>query len=142
VRIPLAVFSPWTIEPSAAPVSIVDLAPTVLDLARTHANAPVDGTSFARSLGAGLDGLDDPVVATDAVFLEWAGDAQIPPWTAVRTAELKLIRYADGVEELYDLSGRRSPPDPWEMTNRIDDPRYLGDAARLRGLLGRWEGAG
>jgi arylsulfatase A-like enzyme len=142
VRIPLAVHSPSTIEPSAAPVSIVDLAPTVLDLARTRGTVPIDGASFARSIDGDLDGLDDPVVATDAVFLEWAGDAQMPPWVAVRTADLKLIRYADGVEELYDLAGSRSPPDPWETTNRIRDPRYRGDVARLRRLLGRWEGAG
>lgn len=142
VRIPLAVHSPSAIESSAAPVSIVDLAPTVLDLARTRAPVPIDGASFARSVDGDLDGLDDPVVATDAVFLEWAGDAQMPAWIAVRTADLKLIRYADGVEELYDLAGSRSPPDPWEMNNRIHDPRYRGDAARLRRLLGRWEGAG
>jgi N-acetylglucosamine-6-sulfatase len=142
VRVPLAVHSPSTIEPSAAPLSIVDLAPTILDLAGTYAPVAVDGASFASSVDGDLDDVDDPVVATGAVFLEWAGDAQIPPWTAVRTADLKLIRYGDGVEELYDLAGSRSPPDPWEMTNRIRDPRYRVEAARLRALLGRWEGAG
>ena len=60
------------------------------------------------------------------MFLEWAGDERIPAWTAVRTSDFKLIRYADGFEELYDLSGRRWSADPWETTNRATDPRARG----------------
>ncbi len=71
------------------------------------------------------------------MFLEWAGDDRIPAWTAVRTADFKLIRYADGFEELYDLGGRLGTADPWESINRAADPRYAGALVRLRGLLGR-----
>jgi hypothetical protein len=79
---------------------------------------------------------------SEAVYLEWAGDAEIPAWTAVRTSSLKLIRYGDGFEELYDIGGRIGDPDPWEMVNRVADPRYAGILARLRGLLGQHLGRG
>jgi hypothetical protein len=73
----------------------------------------------------------------EAVYLEWAGDAQIPAWTAARTRCLKLIRYADGSEELYDIGGRVESPDPWETRNRVDDPGYSQILEHLRGLLSR-----
>jgi hypothetical protein len=78
----------------------------------------------------------------EAVYLEWAGDAEIPAWTAVRTSSFKLIRYADGFEELYDLGGRIGSPDPWEMVNRVTDPRYAGILVRLERLLGQHLGRG
>jgi hypothetical protein len=74
------------------------------------------------------------------VYLEWAGGNDVPPWEAVRTRDLKLIRYGDGTEELYDLGGRVGPPDPFEMDNRVRDPAYAQVLAELRGLLGRHPG--
>ena len=88
----------------------MDLAPTILSVA---------GVAVARrrrrpKLRCGIEPrsgtLSEP--RNEIVFLEWAGDEQIPPWTAVRTADLKLIRYGDGFEELYDIGGssdRRIP---------------------------------
>ena len=114
---------------------MVDVAPTIMDLADVAPPFPTDGTSFASAIdpGFGLPPSDEPAAA----FLEWAGDDRIPAWTAVRTADFKLIRYADGFEELYDLGGRLGTADPWESTNRAADPRYAGILVRLRGLLGR-----
>jgi N-acetylglucosamine-6-sulfatase len=134
VRIPLAVRSPWAGAGLARPVvSLVDVAPTILALAGATPAAPVDGASF----GAWIRGRTGPPSAAEhrAAFLEWAGDRDIPAWTAVRTRALKLIRYADGSEELYDLGGTLGAPDPWETRNRVDDPRYAPTLARLRGLL-------
>ena len=45
----------------------MDLAPTILDLARTRAPVAVDGASFARSVDGDPDDPDDPVVATVSV---------------------------------------------------------------------------
>lgn len=136
VRIPLAIHVPST-EPSAlGVVSIVDLAPTISSLA--HAPTPtssIDGTGFSDLLEP-HPGLFEPRPA-EAVYFEWAGDAEIPGWTAIRTAAFKLIRYEDGFEELYDIGGRLGPPDPWEMVNRVDDPRYAAILARLGWLLGQ-----
>ena len=96
-------------------------------------------TSTAESFAAWIEPRSGTLFEprNEIVFLEWAGDEQIPPWTAVRTADLKLIRYGDGFEELYDIGGSVGSADPWEMTNVVDDPRYAGALARLRALLGR-----
>jgi N-acetylglucosamine-6-sulfatase len=136
VRIPLAVYSPWAHAAVRDDlVSMVDVAPTIMDLAGLAPPFPTDGTSFAPAIGAGaeLPSSDGP----PAAFLEWAGDDRLPAWTGVRTADFKLIRYADGFEELYDLSGSLGTADPWESSNRGADPRYAGILVRLRGLLGR-----
>jgi N-acetylglucosamine-6-sulfatase len=136
VRIPLAVHSPRAEGGELPPiVSIVDLAPTILSVAGVASPGGFDGQRFAAWIEPRVGTLFEP--RNEAVFLEWAGDAQIPAWTAVRTADLKLITYEDGVEELYDIGGRIGPQDPWEMVNRVGDPRYSGALARLRALLGR-----
>jgi N-acetylglucosamine-6-sulfatase len=136
VRIPLAVHSPATKGGELpAVVSIVDLAPTILGVAGVDPPTGFDGERFAAWIEPRISTLSEP--RNEIVFLEWAGDEQIPPWTAVRTADLKLIRYGDGFEELYDIGGSVGSADPWEMTNVVDDRRYAGALARLRALLGR-----
>jgi N-acetylglucosamine-6-sulfatase len=136
VRIPLAVYTPWADGGERSPVvSIVDLAPTILSVAGVASPGGFDGQRFAAWIDPHVSTVLEP--RNEAVYLEWAGDEQIPPWTAVRTADLKLIRYGDGFEELYDIGGSVGSPDPWEMSNVVDDPRYAGALARLRVLLGR-----
>jgi N-acetylglucosamine-6-sulfatase len=154
VRIPLAIHAPGdgalagraatadagTLEPV---VSIVDMAPTILTLAGVAAPdelEEMDGERFAAWPEPQGTTAFEP--RNEAVFLEWAGDREIPAWTAVRTVGLKLIRYADGFEELYDIEGRIGPPDPWETRNRAGDPRYRPLLDRLRALLDGYAGAG
>jgi arylsulfatase A-like enzyme len=55
-------------------------------------------------------------------------------YAAVRTATRKYVRHGDGFEELYDLAA-----DPYELDNKVKDPRYAGDAAMLRDLHDRLE---
>ena len=137
VRIPFVVHTPGVaIDPREALVSTVDLAPTVLSLARIPQPAGIDGVDFADLLGA----TDIPIRPAEAVFLEWAGGNDVPAWEAVRTRDLKLIRYADGTEELYDLVGRLGPADPFETDNRVEDPAYAGALEEMRALLGRHPG--
>ena len=121
-------------------VSIVDLAPTILDLAGAPQIPARDGQSFAATLAGDVSG--DPDGGDDPVFLEWVGDERIPAWESVRTAEFTLIRYADGFEELYDIGGRFGPADPWESINLANDPRAAGVLHRLRALLGGVLGPG
>lgn len=136
VRIPFVVHAAGRPADAAlGPVSTVDVAPTILDLAGAHATPRLDGESFAGRLRSG-DGSTGP----DVAYLEWAGDAEIPAWEAVRTADAKLIRYADGSEELYDLGGVAGPPDPYEAANRASDPDYRALRDDLRRLLGRHPG--
>jgi arylsulfatase A-like enzyme len=138
VRIPMAVFTPGVeVTGEDAFVSIVDLAPTILELAAAPPVAGRDGTSFAATLsGIGAD------QRGEAVFLEWAGDDRMPAWRAVRTPDFTLIRYADGFEELYDPGGRLGRADRWESINYAQDPRAAGVLFRLRAILGRVLGPG
>lgn len=137
VRIPLAVYAPGPpVAGEDRPVSTVDLAPTFLELAGIPPPGSMDGRSFAAAI-EGEPGGPSSEGNSGAVYLEWAGDDEIPAWTAVRTRGLKLIRYADGFDELYDLQGRLAPPDRWETRNLARDLRYAGVLEHLRGLLSR-----
>jgi len=137
VRIPFAFHAPsGTFLRPSVPISTVDVAPTILSLARVPQPETTEGVAFAAPLEA-ADRLAPP---PEAVFLEWAGDRTIPTWEAVRTRDLKLIRYADGTEELYDLGGRVGPADPYETDNRLRDAAYRQALVELRSLLGRHPG--
>jgi arylsulfatase A-like enzyme len=108
-----------------APVSSVDVVPTILDLVGIEPGASVDGVSLAPLFrGSGLG------EAPDAVFSEWVGDDRIPAWWRVRTADFAYIELGTGERELYDL--RR---DPFELVNVVADPRYAADLAALSARL-------
>lgn len=121
VRTPLVVRSPWTVGRAVTtPVSNVDLAPTILDLAGLDVPGQIDG----RSLRPVLDDRIGAAPSRDAVLIEWAGDDEVPPWRGVRTEAFSYLEHTDGTVELYDLAGRLGPADPSELRNRADDPAY------------------
>ena len=110
-------------------ISNVDLAPTIADLAGVRPGQPVDGRSFAPAL------LGERWNAPRGVFLEWAGDREIPPWQGVRTADFAYIESADGTIELYDITGAIGAADPFELRSRSADPGYRATVRRLAALL-------
>lgn len=112
---------------SRAPVSTIDIAPTLLNVARVPVPRPVP----ARSLVPLLDGHGgDPNRVRFAERLPdgWATTDQ----KAIYRGTLKLIWYVeDGRIELYDLAH-----DPREQNNIADDrPR---DVAQMLGELRAW----
>ncbi len=117
-------------------VSNVDLAPTFADLAGVAPGNRVDG----RSLVPLLEGRSPPSWRT-GVLLEYVGDRHIPAWWAIRTANFLYVEYATGERELYDLTGRLGPADPYELDNRADDPAYAPVLARLAARLAALRGA-
>jgi N-acetylglucosamine-6-sulfatase len=136
VRTPLAIRTPWREAATVdVPVSNIDLAPTIVDFA---GSPPPAGWIFdGESLRGFLDPTDPPSTTPswEGVLLQFAGDAQVPPWTAVRTRDFKLIASADGTIELYDLTGAIGRADPWELDSRVFDPRYAQVKDHLEGLL-------
>lgn len=100
------------------PVSLLDLYPTLVDLAGLPAKAELDGMSLAPLL-------KNPTAAWDRPALTSAGFKN----HALRTDRWRYIRYADGAEELYDHSN-----DPQERTNLADRP----EAAKIKTELQRW----
>jgi N-acetylglucosamine-6-sulfatase len=122
VRVPLVMHSPWAGAGEIdTPVTNVDLAPTILDLAGLDA---VGGRSDGLSLRPMLDDRVAGVIGRPAVLVEWAGDDEVPAWRGVRTAALSYVEHADGTVELFDLVGTLGSPDPAELHNRADNPAY------------------
>ncbi len=66
------------------------------------------------------------------VWLDWGGDAFMPPWTGVRTARFTYVDNADGTEELYLHAS-----DPGELRNLAGVPRFRALLERARSLRDR-----
>lgn len=130
IRIPLLVRYPKRFAPRSRPdnfVLSVDAGATALALAGVTPPRPFHG----RPLWAKPQ--------RDAVLIEYFEDTVFPRtrnmgYSAIRTRQWKYIHYRSlrGSDELYDLKS-----DPYELANRIGDPRApLAELKRrLNGLL-------
>ncbi|MFM7748790.1 MAG: sulfatase/phosphatase domain-containing protein, partial [Opitutaceae bacterium] len=103
-----------------APATLNDLYPTLCELAGLPVPPQCDGLSLVPQLRDPAAPRARPSL-TSYVF---RGDAG--PSHAVADSRHRLIRYADGFEELYDLVN-----DPHEFTNRAADPSLADVKARL-----------
>jgi arylsulfatase A-like enzyme len=145
-RVPLLMRGPG-IRPrstSLEPVSNIDLAPTILQVAgaRRTGGAPVDGRSLVRFI-------QNPRLRTDRVLLHETGGLRatstapeedtgavpvrtIRTYRAVRTDRWLYVSYRSGERELYDLLY-----DPFQLRSRHDDPRYAATRRVLAAELQR-----
>jgi arylsulfatase A-like enzyme len=101
-HVPLIISAPGVTKAGTRcerPVSLVNLYPTLADLAGVEAGTGLDGVSL-RPL------LEDPQREWERPALTTYGRGN----HAVRSARWSYIRYHDGSEELYD---RRQDPDEW-----------------------------
>lgn len=106
-RVPLIIAAPGvTPAKSPAPVSLLDLYPTLIELCGLEGPDDLDGKSLVPLLQNPLQGWDRP-----AIIEYGRGNA------AVRSTRYRYIRYADGSEELYDLA-----KDPLEWHNLAGKP--------------------
>lgn len=134
----------------AAFASMIDLAPTLADLAGAEMVVPVDG----RSLAPLFHTADPPSSWRNSLFVESypvptrqtspqiqtlepsdASDAQlqsnaseVPNYTALRTAAYKYVEHRGATRELYDLMN-----DPYELRNIISDaaPNFVQQVSAL-----------
>lgn len=102
------------------PVGLIDLYPTLLELCGLPPKPDLDGTSLVPQLR-------DPAAATRPVVITFGAGNH-----AVRDDRWRLIRYADGSEELYDHQ-----QDPHEWHNRAADPQLAPVRQRLAQALPR-----
>jgi arylsulfatase A-like enzyme len=122
IRVPLIVRYPAVAVAGGTPtemVQTIDLAPTLLELAR----APDTVTRHGKSLVPLLRG--QAVPWRESVLIEYYSDAVFPRirsmgYQAVRTTRHKYVHYLElpGMDELYDLGA-----DPYEMTNLMGSAR-------------------
>ncbi|SHJ62247.1 Arylsulfatase A [Rubritalea squalenifaciens DSM 18772] len=102
-------------QSSKAPVGLIDLYPTLLDLCGLPANAKNEGNSL-------LPLIQDPDLKWEhPVLTSWQGNN-----IAVQDEQYRYIRYDSGEEELYDHS-----KDLNEWNNLATDPRLDGVKKRL-----------
>jgi arylsulfatase A-like enzyme len=103
------------------PVSLLDVYPTLAELAGTELVEPHDGVSLAPLLR-------DPRAAWSrpAVIEFQRGNA------AVRSQRYRYIRYRSGSEELYDHQ-----TDPYEWNNLAASPSHATVKKELAGWIAR-----
>lgn len=120
---------------TSAPVSHIDLTPTILDYFDIPQPKWIEGKSL-------LPAVRDPeVCVNDAVFIEFTryevdhdGFGGYQPMRTVFDGRYKLsIHLLDSVDELYDLQ-----QDPHELHNRINDPGLADIRNRLHDRLLDW----
>ena len=110
-RVPLFAWAPGRIAPARIPqpVSLLDVAPTLLELAGLEPEDTHDGRSLAPALaGAALDHAD--------VVAEYLAEGVSAPAVMLRRGRHKYIWCAGDPEQLYDLHA-----DPYELRNLAPD---------------------
>jgi choline-sulfatase len=133
-RVPLIVRSPGASGLSggarvAEPVSLVDVAPTVLELAGLPADAVAgegDGVSLASALSDPASAPARPVIS------EYHAEGVQAPAAMVRSGSHKLIVSLEDPDLLYDLAA-----DPRELHDLSDSEGAAPVIANLRGELER-----
>lgn len=111
LRIPFIVRAPG-VEAGAIseqPVSLIDVYPSLVDLAGLPIPDYLDGNSIKPQL-------EDPTARRDPAISIY-GEAN----TSIRSRDWRYIRYEDGSEELYH---HRKDPNEW--TNQADNPKHAG----------------
>jgi arylsulfatase A-like enzyme len=118
-RVPLVIAAPG-LPPGrcAEPAELLDLYPTLAELAGLTPAPGQEGHSLVPQLRDAAAARPWPAITSHG-----------PGNTSVRSREARLIRYADGSEEFYDLAA-----DPHEYANRAADPAI----AERKAELARW----
>jgi choline-sulfatase len=130
-RVPLVIASPGRFGPRrvAASVSLVDLMPTLIEIAGGDARSlgvAIDGRSLAPCLAGGA--------SHDEAIGEYLAEGAIAPMVMIRRGALKFIHSPADPDQLYDLL-----QDPGERNNLAGKAEHLPDVADFRAEVGkRW----
>jgi arylsulfatase A-like enzyme len=128
-RVPLVIAGPGIAKGKRARglVELVDLYPTLADLAGLKPPAPLDGRSLKPIL------VDPSARVKDAAF------TQVRDGYAVRTDRWRYIEWAEGAKgvQLYDMER-----DPQETTNLAGNPAHAATVAEYKALVAKYRGGG
>jgi choline-sulfatase len=130
IRVPLIIHAPdrFAARRVTGPVSLLDLPPTLVELAGGVVPAPLDGESLAGTLAGGLAPARDIPLE---YLAEGVRSAQV---TLVRGA-LKLVRGLGEPDLVYDVER-----DPGERANLAADPSRREDVSALaEAAAARWD---
>jgi choline-sulfatase len=132
-RVPLIVRAPALFGPGrvAAPVSTMDLLPTLAGLAHPGRPPDVVGPLDGQSLLPHLSGAPD----RDEVVAEYLAEGAIAPIVMIRRGSHKFIHSPADPDQLFDLES-----DPGEQVNLAADPASAEMLARFRQqAAARWD---
>ncbi len=124
-HVPLTLFAPGITQPGTStdqPVSLLDLYPTFVDLAKLNAPDHLDGESLVELAKNPTSVQTRPAITT-------MGGEENAGYSA-RTERWRYIRYSDGSEELYDHQN-----DPNEWTNVAGAPENAAVKTELAAVL-------
>jgi arylsulfatase A-like enzyme len=121
IRVPLIMRGPGIPKDETRQVFVqnIDLAPTILALARATPLRQMDGESLVPILQA------EPAPNNRTLLLEAGGAPYFPRW-GVRSDRYVYWRYDQKLNELYDLQ-----KDPYELRNVVNDPAYAAVRADM-----------
>jgi len=134
-RVPLTIGGPGLrSNRSKAPISTIDLYPTLANLAVGEAPDGLDGVDFSSWLRGEIKAPREHVISTWARDGGGSADFHKDLHFAVRTEHHRLIRYGNDEVELYD---HRVDPYEWRNIARRPDQREI--VASLKAKLERPE---
>lgn len=108
--------------------SLVDIAPTILELAGIEHKEKFDGISAADAIITAQEEFREAVFAEMYEVLD-----QRSVIFSVRTKEWKYNMYLGDQDELYDMKN-----DPYEMNNLAEKERYVKLVKEMQGLIINW----
>jgi choline-sulfatase len=130
-RVPLMIAGPG-VQAGAhlAPVSNLDITPTICDLAGISIDE-IGPWTDGESLVPVLNG----ATRTAPVLMEYAAEASYAPLVAIREGKWKYVHCELDPEQLYDLEA-----DPHELNNLAADPAHADVLGHFRSLRkARWD---
>lgn len=134
-RIPLVIHAPHRFNPTrvAQPVSLVDVLPTLCELAGVGALAT--DSLGARRAGESLVGLCDGSDEDRTVFGQYMAEGSVAPIIMQRTGNVKFVHCAADPDQLYDLEA-----DPNEQTNLASNASCATTVSEFRaGISARFD---
>ena len=130
-RVPLMIASPDMVPGlNTTPVSNIDVAPTLCDLAGIDMSEVMPWTT-----GQSLVPQGQGIERTEPVAMEYAAEASYAPMVSLRYGKWKFNRCALDPDQLFDLEA-----DPHELTNLAVVPAHAGTLAQLQAKAeARWD---
>ncbi|MFI5014329.1 MAG: choline-sulfatase [Hyphomicrobiales bacterium] len=129
-RVPLLVRAPGRFRAARvpAPVSLADLLPSFVDLARAGASsalaAPIDGRSLVPLLEGNAPDAGAQIIG------EYLAEGVEAPMHMARQGRWKLVACGSDPDQLFDIEA-----DPLEDHNLAADPARAAEVSRLRATL-------
>jgi arylsulfatase A-like enzyme len=122
IRVPLLIRVPgWNSRKVEGPVSLLDVAPTLLSLFDITIPSVFQGENLTEAM-LGRQGVPDrPIFAELLPYTSWKEKHQV----IIDGDDKLIINVTNGVEELYDLA-----TDPGEQKNIRQDDKERGDALK------------